>query len=114
MSMSRQVTFDSNIAIECSCDQCTDHCKYIARGLQAVFGDTEIAWVDHILALIAVHEKTVNHVDDIDEKLREPHALHPGVSKYLSSVKDHNAHFQEVSGTLHFGHEFREDHRSSV
>ena len=113
-SMSRKNTFDSNVAIECGCDQCADHCKHVARGLEAVFGNTEIAWIDHILALIAVHEETIKHVDEIDEKLRKPHALHQGVSKYLSMIEDHNAHFQKVSRTLHFGHEFREDHRSSI
>ena len=112
--MDRKNTFDSNIAIECSRDQCADHCKYIARGLQAVLGDTEIAWVDHILALIAIHEETVKHVEEVNEKLREPHALSQGVSKYLPLVEDRNAHFQEVPGTLHFGHELRKDHGSSI
>ncbi len=68
-------TFDANIAVQSGCDNGANHGEDVASSLKAVFGDTEIARVDDILALVAVHEKAVEHVNEVDEQLGEPHSL---------------------------------------
>ena len=69
------VTFDTDVAVQSSCDESTDHGEDITGRLEAVLGDTKVAGVDDILALVAVHEKAVEHVYEVDEELSEPHAL---------------------------------------
>lgn len=68
-------TFDADVSVESGCDDGADHGEDVACSLEAVLGDTEIARVDDILALVAVHEETIEHVDEVDEKLGEPHSL---------------------------------------
>lgn len=68
-------TFDADVSVQSGCDDGADHGEDVARSLEAVLGDTEIARVDHILALVTVHEETVEHVNEVDEYLGEPHSL---------------------------------------
>ena len=68
-------TFNADVTVQSRCNECANHCKDVASGLKAVFRDTKIAGVDHVLALVTVHEKTVEHIDEVDEQLRTPHSL---------------------------------------
>ena len=49
-----------------------------------------------VLALVAVEEEAVKHVDDVDEELGAPHSL------------------DEVEWAAHLRHELREQHSSAV
>lgn len=68
-------TFDANVAVQRGGDERAHHCEDVARRLEIVFRDAQIAGVDDILPLIAVHEEAVEHIDKVDEELRIPHAL---------------------------------------
>lgn len=46
--------------------------------------------------MVSVHKQTIKHVAEVNEALRSPHA------------------FQKVIRAFHLGHEFREQHRSTI
>jgi hypothetical protein len=82
-------TFDANVAVQSGCNDGANHGENVASSLKTILGDAEIAGVDDILALVAVHEQTVEHVDDVDEQLGEPHSLFRGFSQNaLQSIVD--------------------------
>lgn len=91
-----ELTLDPDVPIQTCRDQSADHSQDVARGLPVVGGNAEVRRVLEILALVCVHEQAVEHVADVDEELRSPHAL------------------QEVVRAFHLGHKFGKQHRTTV
>ena len=55
-------TFDTNVTVKSRSNDCTDHGKDVASCLETVLSDSEIAGTDNVLALVSVHEQSVEHV----------------------------------------------------
>lgn len=55
-------TFDADVSVQCCCDGSGKHGEYIPRCLEIVGAYSEVAGVDRVLALIAVHEEAIEHV----------------------------------------------------
>lgn len=91
-----RLTLDANVAVQRGRDQSTHDRQSVSGRAQAVHGDTQVRGSLDILTLEAIDEEAVEHVADVDEELGTPHAL------------------QEVTRTLDLGHEFREDHGSTI
>lgn len=89
-------TFDANVSIQGSSNQSRDNGKRVTSSAETVLRDTQVGRGLDVLALVAVHEESVEHVADVDEELGAPHAL------------------QEITRTLDLGHELGEDHASTV
>ena len=106
-------TFYANVSIQRRCDQRANHSKDVAGSLEAVLRNTKVAGIDDILTLVSVHEKAVEHIDEVDKKLRKPHPLGRNISQ--CRFEDEQAtYLEEISRMLHLRHEFWEDHRASV
>lgn len=95
-AIAKEHTLDTDVAVQASSNDGSNHGKGVAGGLDAVLANSEVAGVDGVLALVTVDEETVEHVADVDESLGSPHGS------------------QEVLGTLHLGHELGEDHGATV
>ena len=67
--------FDTDVSVQTGSDERGHHGEDVTGGLDVVGGNTEVGRVDDVLALVAVEEETVEHVDDVDEDLGSPHAF---------------------------------------
>lgn len=82
---------DTNVAVQHSRDHAGDEAQNVAKCLPAVWADTLVRRVEHVLALYGVAEATVHHVADVDQDLGADHTL------------------PEVHRTAHLSHEFDEE-----
>lgn len=72
--------FDADVAVEGGGDQGRDHGEDVGAGLPVVGAHALVGGVHHVLALVAVHEQSVEHVEEVDE------CLSAGKSQYVGTV----------------------------
>lgn len=88
--------FDADVAVESSGNETSDEVHDVASGLPVVGRETLHNGVVGILALVGVDEDTEEHVQKVDEKIGEEHAL------------------PEIPWVTHLCEEGDEDHGASV
>ena len=88
--------FEADVAVENSGDEAGDELDGVGDDGPGVVGDALVGGVDGELALEGVDEEAEEHVEEVDEKLGEEHAL------------------PEIEGALHLRHEFHEQHGAAV
>lgn len=83
--------FDADVAVQRSCYQACDEVEDVTSDQRTAHGHALVGWVDHILALEAVHVDAKEDVDAKDEGFSDQQG------------------FPEVEGAAHLGHEFAVD-----
>jgi glutamate formiminotransferase len=80
------LTFETDVAVQTSRNNSTEHREDITGSLNAVFAHTRICRVDGVLPLVPIHEQTIEHVAEVEKACAAHMPLKESLGRFISAI----------------------------